>query len=381
MECISISGKQMWLIKILVTIAILVVASPSLSHTRGEEYLGGPPLNQAPLEVKIGFNLVNLTDVNEKDETIDFDGAIYLRWDDPRLAYDPSEVGLATEDFTPGDYTRAPRHIYQGDFAVKEVYEGWRPHIVIPNGVGNRSTTSMTVGIWPDGRVEYSETFYAKIETPMDLRLYPFDRQSLEIFFHPNVYNRSELVLIPDDHLSRIWNQNMGIAEWEREAVLLSERSVEITRLDNAEYEISEVVASVNIKRQPLHVLVSLILPLVILVCLSWCVFWMDEESISNRINISFIGILSVVAYYFVILDSVPKVAYLTLIDAFMILTFLILALGAVINIIVDKLNRHGHKLVGDKVDRICRWAFPLSYSTLTVLLIIVFFSVASASS
>lgn len=37
-------------------------------------YLGGPPGGK-PLEVRIGFNLVNLTGINEKEETIDFEGA------------------------------------------------------------------------------------------------------------------------------------------------------------------------------------------------------------------------------------------------------------------------------------------------------------------
>ena len=126
----------------------------------------------------------------------------------------------------------------------------------------------------------------------MDLRLYPFDRQSLEVFFHPNVYDRSELTLVPDDRLSRTWDQNMGIAEWERDAVRLSERPVEITRFDGTRYAISEFVATIDLERQPLHVLMSILLPLVVLVCLTWSVFWMDEESISNRINLSFIGSL-----------------------------------------------------------------------------------------
>ncbi len=367
----------MRLLLALATILSLAGAAPPSIEADDGGHPVGPPLDRVPLEVEIGFSLVNITDVSEKFETIDLDGGLYLRWNDPRLAYDPVEVGLEPGDFTPGDYSRAPRRIYQGDFAVKELFDGWRPHIVIPNGVGDRATTKMTVGVWPDGRVEYSESFYAKVETPMDLRLYPFDRQSLEIFFHPSVYQRSELVLRPDDHLSRTWDQNMGIAEWERRAVTLLERPVAIKRFDGTTYEISEFVATIDIARRPLHVLVSIILPLVVLVCLTWCVFWMDDESISNRINISFIGILSVVAYYFVILESVPKVSYLTLIDAFMITTFFILAAGAVINIVVDKLNRHGREALGDEVDRVCRWAFPSSYAAVTLLLIVVFFATA----
>src|SRR6056300_116795 len=63
-----------------------------------------------------------------------------------------------------------------------------------------------------------------------------------------------------------------------------------------------------------------------------WCVFWMDEETIASRVNISLVGILSVVAYYFVILGNVPKIPYLTMMDAFMISTFLMLAATVVIS-------------------------------------------------
>ena len=97
--------------------------------------------------------------------------------------------------------------------------------MVIPNGIGNRTVTDMAISVWPDGHVAYSEAFFAKVETPMDLRRFPFDRQQLEIFFHPFLYDRDELVLVPDDRLARTWNQNMGIADWSRESVTMLERA------------------------------------------------------------------------------------------------------------------------------------------------------------
>jgi hypothetical protein len=234
----------------------------------------------------------------------------------------------------------------------------------------------MAVGVWPDGMVVYAETFFARVETPMDLRRYPFDRQSLEVFFHPFHYQRDEVVLIPNDALAATWNQNLGIAEWAREAVLMSERPIEIEYFDDRLVTMSEFVVTIQLRRRPLHVLVSLLFPLVVLVCLTWSVFWMDEETISNRINISFIGILSVVAYYFVLLEGVPKASYLTLLDVFMIATFLILAAGAIVNIVVDKLNKGDRVEIGDRVDRVCRWAFPVGYAVVTLVLAFGFFRV-----
>ena len=339
-----------------------VIVAASVSAADEPADLPAIPPGDAPLEVEIGFSLINITAVDEKEETIEFDAMIQMGWMDPRLAYDPAEYGIGEGEFTPGDYSKPPRRIYLTDFAVLELFPGWWPSVVIPNGSGDRSTTNVSLGVWPDGRVEYLETFDAKVETPMQLRRFPFDKQSLEIFIHPFVYDRDELILVPQDRWARTWNQNMGIAEWTRKDLDMIERPVEIVHRDGSNSTISEFVVTIQVDRQPMHVLLGVVLPLVILVSLTFCVFWMDEEGLSDRINIQFIGILSVVAYYFVILDSVPEIAYLTLMDAFIIASFLMPAAGVVISLVVDKLNRRGRAELGDKVDRICRWAFPLAY-------------------
>ncbi len=350
------------------TVCIVLCFFAALTHAQSSDFHGGKPPGDAPVKVLMGFNLVNISDVNEKQETIDFEGAIYLEWMDPRLAYEPGDYGMP-QNWEPGDYSRAPNHIYQGDFAVKEIYQGWRPHVVIPNGNGNRTITNMAISIWPDGHVAYSELFYAQVETPMDLRRFPFDKQSLEIFFHPFIYQRNEVVLLPDDRLARTWEQNLGIADWERQGVTMAERRVEIAYFDESRSELSEFVVTIDIKRRPTHFLVSIMFPMIVLVALTWCVFWMDKEGLANRINITFIGIVSVVAYYFVILDNVPEVNYLTLVDAFVISTFLILAAGVVLSVVMETLSQSRDVALGFKVDRICRWAFPLAYALISAAL------------
>ena len=72
-------------------IACLIAASPT---AQADDFLRGPPPGERPVEVLMGFNLVNITDVGEKEETIDFDAAIYLEWVDPRQAYDPADYGM-----------------------------------------------------------------------------------------------------------------------------------------------------------------------------------------------------------------------------------------------------------------------------------------------
>jgi hypothetical protein len=348
-----------------------------LSHAQvqpGDGLRTIPKPSDGPVEVHIGFHLIDITDINEPNEEIEFEGAIVLKWSDPRQAYDLAELGLG-EMKPPEILSRVPTRIYQGDFAVREVYQGWRPHIKISNGIGDRSPSHMSIGAYPDGTMIYAEYFQARVETPMDLRTFPFDNQSLEVFLHPHNYQKNEVVLVYEPKMSGTWIQDEGIAEWTKKGVNISEKTAVYDRLEGGKRYLSELVVDIKISRRPGHIILSIVLPLLILVSLSWCVFWMDEESISSRVNISLVGILSVVAYYFVVLDNVPDIPYLTMMDTFIITTFLTLAATVVISFVVEKNNRSGRKNIGDQIDYVCRWAFPLWYITITGLIVLVYMS------
>lgn len=72
---------------------------------------------------------------------------------------------------------------------------------------------------------------------------------------------------------------------------------------------------------------------------------------------------------------GVTEIPYVTLTAAFILSTFLILAASLIVIFIVDELNRSGQKILGDKVDNVCRWLFPVGYASMTALLVLIFFS------
>ena len=352
---------------------IFVLSAIDSQHIYGQldPFKTGMPTGDLPIEVDIGFSLIKLTDVNEREETIDFEGAIYLRWNDKRLAYDKSEAAMPR--FVTGNYDQVPRKIYQGIIPVTWKYNGWRPHVVIANGIGNRDPSNMSIKIWPDGRVEYVEVFHAKVETSMDLRRFPFDKQRLQIFIHPFLYSSDQIILTPDESLSREWNQDFGIAEWEQNWLVLEENLFDIERFDQSIDRISQFVVTAQLERKPVHVLVNLLLPLLILVSLVWCVFWIKQDKPSDRISILFIGILSVVTFYFAIQNSIPKHDYLTLVDIHILLTFIILATAVIITVYGAKLKLKGRIDRLKKMDRLSRFVFPIGYVLISVLIYLIF--------
>ena len=356
---------------LLVSIMASLLSSLQEVQAQDDIFKNGMPAGNLPLEVDIGFSLIKLTDVNEREETIDFEGAIYLRWTDQRLAYDKLEADMP--EFVKGNYDQVPRKIYHGIIPVGWKFDGWRPHVVIANGIGNRNPSDMSLKIWPDGKVEYVEVFHAKVETSMDLRKFPFDKQRLQIFLHPFLYNTDQLVLVPNENLSREWNQDFGIAEWEQNWLVLDESTFDIERFDNSIDQISQFTVTAQLERKPLHVLVNLLLPLLILVSLVWSVFWIKQDKPSDRISILFIGILSVVTFYFVIQGSVPEIDYLTLVDIHILLTFFILAGAVMITVYVSKLKEKGKTDRLNKIDRYSRIIFPIGYILISVLIYLIF--------
>ena len=337
---------------------VLVLLLPAMAEAGDDALLAPPP--GGPVPVRVGFFLVDINDVNERDETFEIEARLTLRWRDPRQGFDPGVVGV-------------PARVYQGNFQFDEVFTGWWPQLVLTNGIGNRVTDGVLLEIEPDGTMALVEEFNATIEMPSNLRRFPFDHQRFRAYFEPLGMGTDRVVLTVDPERTGRSHQHVDIAQWRLRGVEVETTEVDHEYQAGAAVPFSQFVVSLDMARRPGNVLGSVILPLTILVALTWSIFWMDEESLADRINISFIGILTVVAYHLVIRGQLPEIPYFTLTDGFLLSTFLILAASVVVNLVVDKLNRRGMEAVGDRVDRICRWAFPLGFALLNALLVLYF--------
>ena len=107
---------------------------------------------------------------------------------------------------------------------------------------------------------------------------------------------------------------------------------------------------------------VAIALPLALIVTMSFSVFWMDRSSLGDRINVSFIGILTAVAYQIVMGDKLPRIAYVTVIHGFLSLSFATMCLTVLVNLTVGAMDKRKRFDLGDRIDYTCRWLFPLAY-------------------
>ena len=103
----------------------------------------------------------------------------------------------------------------------------------------------------------------------------------------------------------------------------------------------SRMVTTIVLERQSWQIVWVLLFPLVVLVSMAWSTFWLDPESISDRLNISFVGILTIVAYQFVVIDNMLSVV--GRISIYMLIGFLV---ANIIKNIQDTSLRNIYKFV-----------------------------------
>jgi hypothetical protein len=222
----------------------------------------------------------------------------------------------------------------------------------------------------PDGSLRLVETVNAGAKTDLDLRAYPYDHQGLEAIFEVLGFDESEVVLeVVADTSASPWDSSVRVPQWSLQRVDTSIRSHPASHAGTLGLA-STFVVSMNVERKSLFMVRLVIVPLLLIVVLSWSVFWMDQSSLGDRISVSFIGILTVVAYQIVLSEILPRISYMTLMNGFLNMSFFIVCASVVVSLWVGWLDRHGQTARGDLIDRRCRWVFPLVY--LGLLLVVV---------
>ena len=165
------------IIAVVAVLGIFGSLRPALAIDAG---MPNPPAS--PTVVKCAIIILDVVDIDDFNESFVAEIALLAEWDDPRLAFDAAEEGVG-------------RKIFQGNFQFSEVFTGWWPQLILVNEVGPPDPNAVKIEVYPDGHVRYMDQHNAVLETPMDLRDYPFDSQKLQAELVPFGDNINDVVL------------------------------------------------------------------------------------------------------------------------------------------------------------------------------------------
>jgi hypothetical protein len=135
----------------------------------------------------------------------------------------------------------------------------------------------------------------------------------------------------------------------------------------------SVFVFEMDVRRQGAFVMRLVVGPLFLVVLLSWSVFWMDRASVGDRMSVSFVGLLTAVAYQIVLGDILPHISYLTPVNVFVNISFVVMCASIVVNLIVGELNRENRGHEADVLDNYCKKIFPAVYLSLLAITGLIF--------
>jgi hypothetical protein len=360
----SLSTKRMALVVASVCCARMAAAEPA-PRTESDlprpassgPFLLAPPKEAGPVVVRARFELHDILDINDGEESFEFSGVLTLTWNDPRQAFDPAVAGTNEK-------------IFQGDYQFNELSTGWYPQVVLANESGSYQKSGVVLRVRPDGTSTLIETIVAAAKVELDMKRFPFDRHRLEAVFEVLGFDRDEVLMeVESGDASSLLAREARVPQWG-----ITEFGVSI-RGRSASYAghrgvSSAFIVRVDVERYPFYFIRLVVFPLVIIVLLSFSVFWMDLSSLGDRISVSFIGILTGVAYQLVISDSMPHISYVTLMHGFLNLSFVTMCATVVINLVVGALDQRGKRELGDRIDHRCRWVFPLAYFGLILVMI-----------
>jgi len=112
-------------------------------------------------------------------------------------------------------------------------------------------------------------------------------------------------------------------------------------------------------ERHVAYYLWQVVLPLVVVVIMSWAAFWTGREHIGVRLAVASSSVLTLIAQRFVLASLLPRLPYMTRLDYFTVGSTLLVLLALIAVIATGFLFAHRHEGQARIIDHWARGAFP----------------------
>jgi hypothetical protein len=340
---------------------VLLVSAPACAAPRNMTTMAKPKVDlrqhptggTTPVDVAVGLYVTNFVGIDETRESFEVGGYLTAKWLDPRLALPADSASAAPETRT---------------FRLDQL---WTPSIESANSISHKTGQSLLTAD-RNGLVTYVERFDANLSNDFDLRKFPFDTQDLRFQFHPFISAASEIRFaaqpLPSTGISP--EQHTELAAWHIEGIRYRTEKVaddrDIPPTSGGEFQIRVI------RRSGFYVW-KIFVPLLMLTMIPMVAFWIDVSQFDWVLKIPMTMLLSMVAFEFTIARDLPRVGYLTFLDAIFLASFAFCFFCIFEIAAVFLLQQHGKRPLAVTLHTKGKWAYPLAYFGLIFVLAIGF--------
>jgi len=309
-----------------------------------------------PEEVLVGLKIHQVTDINQKQENFGLAGSLVLQWQVDELAYTPESGGGEYKTYTVSNFT---------DLLRKKNINWPTPSFY--NLQGRIAYQNQVITVDKAGFITYVARFTGTFQAPdFDFRKLPFDSQ---VF-----YVKLDLLRPNHEFVFKILDGFSGLGEAlgeEEEWIFNDMKSYTSIHQVFGEKEGSRFVLEFHGKRHLTYYLVRILIPTLFILIVSWITFFLKDYM--KRIDIAGGNLLLLIAFNFTISSDLPKLGYLTLLDTFMLITFLITGFAVISSVWLRWLQNNRKEDFAEKIDDYLNWIYPITYIVSVFVLKLVF--------
>ncbi len=292
-----------------------------------------PDPEGVPTKVKIGLYVFDIATLEDARQVFTADFRLVLRWYDPRLAEKTKEMR---------------------QFPIQDI---WNPLTSIMNRRDLRPLYPDLAHVDPEGHVLYSQRFIGTLTVPLNLKNFPEDKHKLYIRTQ-SYYGAEDVQFIIDEDLTG-WADVLSIPDWDvsqGEAKIMTGYSA-LQKRDLAQMEFS-----FKIQRFLGFYLWKIIIPLSLIVFMSWGVFWVDPARLEAQLGLSATAVLTLFAFQFAITNLIPRVSYLTRMDRFTMMCSLLIFFALIVALTTSYCAKKNWIPRAVLINRTARVLFPLIF-------------------
>jgi hypothetical protein len=270
-----------------------------------------PGSGNVPTQVSVGIWIVDINNIDSAQQNFTADIAIVLRWKDARLAH--TGTGAV-------------------HYALDQI---WTPRVSIAN-----ETSSVvrklpeSAEAEPDGTVLYRQRYVGSFTQPLRLQSFPFDRQSFRIQFVAIRYRPNEVVFVADENWIRDGLQKAaGISR----SITLPDWTVEKWDAKASVYSLTPGLQYSGYSFE-----------------------FTASRNVEHILKVT--SMLTLIAYRFAVDTQLPRLPYMTRLDAFFLVSTLLVFLSLIEVLVTTILDNNQQLARAKKLDRYCRGIVPMIF-------------------